>query len=141
MHRSGCTFLIVGVLTTGFGAVLFGIRLLALNRWTRVQGEVIDARIAGPDATRSYSANVTIGWTIGGLEYSNTFDDWGSDEDRASFERIIERYPKGSVAPILYNPADPSRAYLHADNKLHFLLLPAIVIFIGLVIAGIGYSI
>lgn len=141
MHWTGWIFLILGVLTTGFGTVLFGIRLFALKRWTRVHGKVIDSCIAGTDAARSHSANVTIRWNVDGRDYSKTFDDWGSDEARASFEKIVERYPQGSAAPILYNPADPSRAYLLADNELYFLLVPAIVIFIGFVIAGIGISV
>ena len=140
MHWTSWIFRILGALTTGFGAVLLCIRLLALRRWTRVHGQVIDACVAGPDSSRSYSANVTILWNAGGRDYSKTFDDWASDEPRAYFEKIIERYPKGSTAPILYNPDDPSRAYLQPDNKLHFVLVPAIVIFLGLVIAGIGYS-
>jgi Protein of unknown function (DUF3592) len=141
MHWTGWMFLVLGTLTTAFGAVLFAIRLRAHRRWTPTVGEVIDSIVAGPDATRSYSAQVTIRWKVGGQEYSNTFDDWSSDDSPALFEKIVARYPKRSAATILYNPADPSKAYLEADNKLYFLLVPAIVIFLGLVIASIGYSV
>jgi hypothetical protein len=134
-------FFVLGTLTTAFGAVLFAIRLRAHQRWTRTVGEVIDSIVAGPDATRSYSAHITIRWNAGGQEYSKVFDNWGSDDSLASFEKIVARYPKGSVAPILYDPAAPSSAYLEADNKLYFLLLPATVIFLGLVIASIGLSV
>jgi hypothetical protein len=141
MHWTAWTFLILGILTTGFGATLLVIRLRALQRWTGAQGQVVDSTVAGPDETRSYSANVTVRWMVDGQQYSRKFDNWGSDESRASFEKIVERYPTGSAPRILYNPADPSRAYLVADNKLPFLLVPAIVIFIGLVIVAIGCSI
>jgi hypothetical protein len=141
MRWTAWTFLILGILTTAFGAVLLVIRLRALQRWTHAQGEVIDSAVAGPDTTRSYSANITVRWMVDGQQYSKKFDNWGSDESHASFEKFVEHYPIGSAAPILCNPADPSRAYLDADNKLRFLLEPAIVIFVGLVIVAIGYSI
>jgi Protein of unknown function (DUF3592) len=122
------------------GIVLLATRLRALKRWTRVQGEVTESAVVG-DLDRAYSARITVRWQAGGSEYLKSFDNWGSDSCRAAFDNIIAHYPKGSTAPILYNPANPSRAYLDADNKLPFLLVPAIVIFVGLVIVAIGYSI
>jgi Protein of unknown function (DUF3592) len=133
-------FRILGILTAAFGAVLFAIRHRAHQRWTRTVGEVIDSIVAGPDATRSYSAHVTVRWNAGGQQYLKTFDNWGSDDSRASFDKIVAFHSQGSAAPIHYNPADPSQAYLDADNKLKFLAMPATVIFLGLVIAAIGYS-
>jgi hypothetical protein len=141
MHWTAWTFLILGILTTGFGAALLILRLRALQHWTRTHGEVIDSTVSGPDSDRSYSANVTARWNVDGQQYSKKFDNWGSDESRAFFERIVERYPVGSAPRILYNPANPSHAYLDADNKLPFLLVPAVVIFVGLVIVAIGCSI
>ena len=133
-------FFALGILTAALGVALFVIRLRVHQRWTRTEGEVIDSIVAGPDATLSYSAHVTVRWNAGGQQYLKTFDNWGSDESRASFDKIVARYSQGSAAPILYNPADPSQAYLDADNKLKFLAMPATVVFLGLVIAAIGYS-
>jgi Protein of unknown function (DUF3592) len=141
MHWTGWMFFVLGTLTTAFGAVLFAIRLRAHQRWTRTEGEVIDSIVAGPDAARSYSAHITVRWNAGGQQYSKVFDDWGSDDSHALFEKIAAGYPKGSAAPVLYNPADPSNAYLEADNKLYFLLVPATVIFLGLLIAAIGLAV
>ena len=112
MHWIGWSFLLLGILTAACGAVLLAIRLRAHQRWTHTEGKVVDSIVAGPDATRSYSAHVTVRWKVGGQEYSKAFDNWGSDESRGSFEKIVALYPKGSAAPILYNPADPSRAHL-----------------------------
>jgi len=134
-------FLILGLFTAGFGVVILAIRIVALRRWTRVEGEIIEAAVLGPDGEKEYSANVTVRWRANGFEFSKKFDNWGSGSRRDYFERIAAHYPKGSSTPILCNPANPAKAFLDAGYTLRFFMVPAIVIFCGLVIVMIGCSI
>jgi hypothetical protein len=139
MNRSWISwvFLILGLLTTGFGVVMLAIRMVALRRWIRVEGEIVDAAVLGPDGEKEYSANVTVRWRANGSEFSKKFDNWGSGR-RDYFERVAAHYPKGSSTPILCNPANPAKAFLDAGYTLRFFMVPATVIFCGLVIVMIG---
>jgi len=134
-------FLTLGALTAGFGIVTLTIRLIALRRWIRVEGEIIEAAVLGPDGEKEYSANVTVRWRANGSGFSKKFDNWGSGRGRDSFEQIAAHYPKGSSTPILYNPANPAKAFLDAGYTLRFFMVPGIVIFCGLVIVMIGCSV
>jgi hypothetical protein len=137
----GWVFLILGLGTSGFGVIMLAIRLVALRRWTRVEGEVIESAVLGPDGEKEYSANVTVRWRANGSEYSKKFDNWGSGRKRDTFEQIAAHYPKASSTPILCNPSNPSKAFLDAGYTLSFFLGPAILIVCGLVIAMIGFSV
>jgi hypothetical protein len=137
----GWVFLVLGLLTIGFGIVVLAIRMIALRRWTRVDGEIIESAVLGPDRDKEYWANVTVSWRANGAKYSKKFDNWGRGDERDSFEKIAARYREGSSAPVLFNPSNPSKAYLDAGYSPSFFILPATVIFCGLVIVMIGYSV
>lgn len=114
------------------------IRLIALQRWTHVQGEVTDSIVRGPDIDDNFSAKVTVRWKFNGADYSKDFDNWGQSTGRAGFDRLVARYPKGSAASILCDPSNPSSAFLDAGFNLSFLIVPAAVIFFALLGAALG---
>ncbi|MGA3189890.1 MAG: DUF3592 domain-containing protein [Bryobacteraceae bacterium] len=138
---TGWSFLILGLLTAVFGIVILAIRIIALQRWTHVQGEVIVSVVNGPDIEELYRPSITIRWKAGASEYSKKFNDWGSSGSPNSFRAILTRYPKGSPAPILCDPANPSRAFLGAGYTWSFLIAPVAVILGGLAAAILGYLI
>jgi hypothetical protein len=135
---TGWSFLILGLLTAVFGAVMLTIRLVALQKWTHLQGEVTDAVVQGPDLDDNFTAKVTVRWKFAGADYSKQFDNWGQSTGRESFDRILARYPKGSAAPILCDPAKPSSAFLDAGYSFSFLAVPSTVILLSLLIFGLG---
>lgn len=137
---TGWSFLILGLLTAIFGVVILTIRLLALQRWTNVQGEVLEAAVNGPDYDEQYSASVTMTWKFDGKPYSKRFAQWGNGGTAAA-ERIVTRYKKGSTASILCDPAHPSNAFFEAGYTLGFLIAPVGVILGGLTAMILGYFI
>jgi hypothetical protein len=129
--------IVLGLATVGFGIVVLAIRILALRRWTTVEGRVLESVVV--DTAGEFSARVTIRWNFNGSDYSRTFDDWGTDARRASHDLIVARYPKDGPAPILCNPANPSKAFLEAGHTLSFLMAPGGLILAGLAITAVGY--
>ena len=61
MHRPWISwvFLILGLLTAGFGVIMLAIRMVALRRWIRVEGEIVESAVLGPDGEKEYSTNIT----------------------------------------------------------------------------------
>ena len=127
----------LGLATVGFGIVVLAIRTVALRRWTMVEGQVLESVVHGVGG--EFSAKVTVRWNFNGSDYSRTFDNWGMDANRGSFDLIVARYPKGGSAPILCNPANPSKAFLEAGHTPSFLMVPGGLMFAGLAIAAVGY--
>jgi hypothetical protein len=78
-HRfwTAWSFLILGLLTAGLGAVMLTIRLRALKGWTHVEGHVTESAVRGPDMDDSFSATVTVRWQINGSDFSKEFSNWG----------------------------------------------------------------
>jgi hypothetical protein len=105
--------------------VVLAIRIVALRRWTTVEGQVLESVVV--ETAGEFSARVTVRWNFNGSDYSRTFDNWGTEARRASRDLIVARYPKGGPAPILCNPA------------LSFLMVPGGLILAGLAIAAVGY--
>jgi hypothetical protein len=127
----------LGAATIGFGIVLLAVRMVAMRRWTTVQGQVLESLVV--DTAGEFSARVTVRWNFNGSDYSRTFDNWGTDGRRGSYDLIVARCPKGGPAPILCNPANPSKAFLEAGHTLSFLMVPGGLILAGLTIAAVGY--
>jgi len=95
--------------------------------------------VIGPGVEEDFHANVTVRWKVKETEYSKKFNNWGTSTGRSSYDRIVARFPKGASAPILYDPANPARAYLDAGYKPGFFFAGAIAIFAGLTVAIVGY--
>jgi hypothetical protein len=127
----------LGLATVGFGIAVLAIRIVALRRWTTVEGQVLESVVV--NTAGEFSARVTVRWNFNGSDYSRTFDNWGTDARRGSYDSIVGRYPKGGPAPILCNPANPSKAFLEASHTLSFLMVPGGLILAGLAIAAVGY--
>jgi hypothetical protein len=140
-HRAWTSwgFLFLGCLTSIFGIVILTIRILALQRWSTVDGHVVESVVLGPDIDDNFTVHITIRWKFNGADYSKTFNNWGRSTGRSSFDRVVARYPPGSSAPILCNPANPSSAFLEARYTASFLIVPASVILGGIVAMILGY--
>jgi hypothetical protein len=138
---TGWSFIILGLATALTGIVILTIRILALQRWTAVEGEVLNSILEGPDIDEVYYPKITIRWTLNGGQFTKTFNNWGRAGAASSFDKIMARYPKGSRAPILCDPANPSRVFLEAGYTLSFFIAPAGVALGGIAATFLGYFI
>jgi hypothetical protein len=137
---TGWSFLVLGIAATLGATALLAYRVLALQRWANTQGRVVESKVFGPNDEGSYYAKVTVRWEVNSEGFSKGFATWGNG-GQAAAEKIVARYPQGSAAPILYNPAKPSRAFLDAKPGVGFFLAPVAAVFLSLAAAVLGYLI
>ena len=132
------SFIVLGLIALAASLVILGIRVVALERWTTVQGEVTNAVVSGPDEDGNFSAAVTVRWKLNGVESTKRFDNWGNGTGRTSYDAVVARHPKGSTTPILCDPSKPASAFLDAGYTFDFFFAPVLAVLcsLGFVVAG-----
>jgi len=120
----------------------------AVRRWPQATGTIVLSRIEEftirhdrPRRTmrgrrtlhRSYMPVVEYTYSVGGRDYSSR-SIWPSTEvsgDRKYAERIAARYPVGKIVFVYYDPADPKHAGLETGSSMHWFLLLAAAVCLG----------
>lgn len=132
-------FLLLGTI----GSVVFGPSLLRWNdaaNWPRVPAEILSGEIVSRNAARggrTVRPHFTWTYEFGGTRH--TGEGFGvarvSTNDRAAAEAILARYPVGSRAAVLVNPADPADSILERDPISHLIVLfvPPFFVLLGLI--------
>ena len=119
----GLLFVALGIAISVWGAVLLT-RAKASVSWPSVEGKIIAASVKTQTATpsggrtratsRTYKANVSYEYSVGGTRYSSdkvSFGEYG-DSDPEHARGIVGRYPAGKTVQVYYNPEKPDVAVL-----------------------------
>jgi hypothetical protein len=112
--------LVAGLAVCGM-ALSFQRRIRASHMWPHARGKVVEADIASEMSSSSSVAGGRLYWPEIAFEYevegrvyiANTVrlvECHSSNPEPA--ERLVRRYPKGTVVDVRYDPADPSQALL-----------------------------
>jgi hypothetical protein len=138
------SFLWLGLICAAFGLFLAVRRVIALVRWSAVDGQVVGSelkRTESVDGSVMYSALITIRWTAGEREVVKTFNQWGSASSESFYRKKVDRYPVGSNTEVRFDPAKPTDAFLEAGYTLGFFLFPLLFTVFGSAFAILGYFI
>lgn len=125
-----------------FGLPLVGLALSTfakdrrIARWPRAPGTVVSSRIASSTGTTrdkqgysqeytSYTPEVTYRYVIDGTEYEGSAVARGelSTTTRSAVEACVDRYAPGNAIEVLYDPTDPTTAYLEVRRSIGALIL------------------
>lgn len=121
--------LILGIVSV-IGAIFFFNKALDIHKntdgsekWPYVEGKVIKSKPAGLVRKRRgtmpilYGVDIRYTYGVNGLEYTSDVVLIGGVTPADSseiYERYLERYPKGSIVKVYYNPARPENAVLES---------------------------
>ena len=113
----------------GFIAIVVAVKLRqvrAASRWPSVSGEVVSARGSVKTVTTHHAtydenedktekrnfARITYKYVVGGKQYTCSRLSIGEDLGNDDVQAKLERYPKGRVVEVFYDPAKPGKAVL-----------------------------
>lgn len=113
----------------GFFAIMLTVKLRqvrAASRWPSVPGEIVSARTSSKKVTTHHAtydeqedrkerrnfARITYRYMVGGKQYVSSRLSLGEDLGNADVQATLERYPKGRVVEVYYDPAAPGKAVL-----------------------------
>jgi hypothetical protein len=142
-----------------FGLPLVGLALITfakdrrIAKWPRAPGTIISSRIASSSHTSrdkdgysrqytSYSPEVSYSYAVGGTEYEGSaFARVNvSTTTRAVVAACVDRYPPGQAIRVLYDPTDPTTAYLEVRRSMGAAILlgfGGLLMAIGVLIVGL----
>lgn len=113
----------------GFFAIVITVKLRevrAASRWPSTQGEIISSKSSAKTVTTHHAtydenedkvekrnfARITYRYTVNGKQFTcdrlSVGEDLGNDDVRGK----LERYPKGRMVEVFYNPEKPGKAVL-----------------------------
>ena len=135
------------VFLAGAGFTGIGIHGLASGfqsrSWPSTESRIKQSKVerrthrSGVDRTTAYFAVVTYEFTVHGASYMGdrvSSSDVGRDSKFA--ERIVDRYPKGSITKVYYNPENPSECLLEPGVQGKAFIAPSIGLFL-LLLGGV----
>ena len=113
----------------GFFAIVVTVKLRevrAASRWPSVPGEIVSARGSVKTVTTHHAtydenedktekrnfARITYKYMVGGKQYTSSRLSIGEDLGNDDVQAKLERYPKGRVVEVFYDPAKPGKAVL-----------------------------
>lgn len=142
-----------------FGLPLVGLALSTfakdrrIARWPTSPGKILSMRVASSTTTsrdkdghaRSYTSfrpEVTYTYSVAGIEYEGCAIARGgvATSNRAAAAAYEERYAPGKDVDVLYDPADPTTAYLEVKLSIGAAILlgfGGLLMSIGLLIIGL----
>lgn len=148
----------------GGAFVLFGLPLVGLAlstfakdrriaKWPRAPGTILVTRISSSTRTSrdkdgydrqytSFTPEVSYSYAVEGTEYEGSVVARGgvSTSNRAAADACIERYPSGKAIDVLYDPTDPTTAYLEVRRSIGGVILlgfGGVLMAIGVLIIGL----
>lgn len=95
---------------------------LRMRRWPRAEGVVVRSEIVRVDDGESiiYRPLVQCSYHVDGTGYVTEALHPGHENHSSSFEshwrRVVDRYPAGAEVAVIYNPKNPSEAFLRRAN-------------------------
>ena len=112
-----------------FFAIIVTVKLRevrAAARWPSVQGEILSARATAKKVTTHHAtdeenedrteqrnfARITYRYVVGGKKYTCSRLSIGEDLGNDDVAGKLERYPKGRMVEVFYDPAKPGKAVL-----------------------------
>ena len=112
-----------------FFAIMVTVKLRevrAASRWPSVSGEIVSARSSAKEVTTHHAtydenedktekrnfARITYKYVVGGKKYVSSRISIGEDLGNDDVQAKLERYPKGRVVEVFYDPAKPGKAVL-----------------------------
>jgi hypothetical protein len=138
---------IIILILAGLGMLLLIIYLRNLARvwasgdWSAVQGTIMESWIEESTTsdeegteTRRYAPKVRYRYTVMGVEYLGDRIAFGPGRsgNRASAEKVLARYPKGSATLVYYDPNNPDEAVLERSLSRAFLMSGAVFIAVAI---------
>jgi len=108
--------IILGLFTvTGIGTTIWGVWILARARrsagWPGIDGEIISCNKA--DDADSLLPDIRFAYTLAGKRYEKNIDfPSGTSPTQQLSDSYVQRFPRGKVVRVFYNPADPEEATL-----------------------------
>jgi hypothetical protein len=148
----------------GGAFVLFGLPLVGLAlstfakdrriaKWPRTQGTILVSRISSSTNTArdkdgydrqytSHTPEVSYSYAVEGTEYEGSVIARGgvSTSNRKVAVASIDRYPPGKAVDVLYDPTDPTTAYLEVRRSIGGVILlgcGGLLMGIGVLIIGL----
>ncbi|MFB3827453.1 MAG: DUF3592 domain-containing protein [Bryobacteraceae bacterium] len=140
----GAVFALVGAgLLAGAGWSANG-RFRILKEWPVAQATVTQSEVVpyrDSDGDLMHRTVVEFQYTAAGRAFTTPGQSDYSSSSFRDMKRMADRFPKGSVHPIKYNPEDPSDISFTYGYNFGFFFLPLLLGGMGLVFAVTGVSI
>ena len=129
MLRINPNLIILSLFTlTGVATIIWGWIATAKNKrvrdWPAVDGVITECRPESED--NDLLPHIEFGYTVGGRDYVTTLQYPRSLTPDEEFKaRCLEKYPKGAVVSVHYDPTDPSNANILGVISDHWLIIGA----------------
>ncbi|MBI5295809.1 MAG: DUF3592 domain-containing protein [Chloroflexi bacterium] len=127
-----------------FSLFMFGIIIYlriasnAVKNWPSVPGKVTTSRVSYESSTDKTNATPFIAYTydVDGKTYKegSISPSILTVSDKINAEKVVARYPRGSVVTVCYNPKNPSQAVLEKNSQAQIGGMYGILIFGNLLI-------
>ncbi|MCX7047586.1 MAG: DUF3592 domain-containing protein [Candidatus Sumerlaeota bacterium] len=146
-----------GVIVTAIGALDFS-RAFASWSWTPTQATIVETQLRWYPGARSsqrggsYNVDVTYSYQADGEQcvYTDRYPKrsllldlglfTGYYHSRSSAQAVADLYPRGSIAPVVFNPALPKDSRLETPLESGFRRNAAIELAMGILLALGGFA-
>jgi len=140
--------LIIGILSI-IGGMFFFVKALGISKnvgagadWLSVEGKVIKSELTSTWSSNAggvnYHLNIEYVYTVNGKDFTSDVVAFGGVLD-GNFpkmrKRYIERYPKGGVVKVYYDPAKPENAVLEPNENIaiFYYVVASVFVLLGIV--------
>jgi hypothetical protein len=122
-----------------FGIIIYlRIATNAVKNWPSVPGKVTTSRVSYKSSSDKTDATpfITYVYDVDGKTYKEGGISPGvlTLSDKMDAEKVVARYPRGSVVTVYYNPKNPSQAVLEKNSQAQIGGMYGILIFGNLLI-------
>lgn len=137
----GAVFGLVGVGLLAGAAWSANGRYRILKQWPVAQATVIESGVESyrdSDDDLMYRTVVAFRYAAAGREFTTPSQTDYSSSSFRDMKRMADRFPKGSVRPIKYNPEDPNDISFTYGYNFGFFFMTVLLGGMGLVFTAVG---
>ncbi len=142
---------ILAMIASGLGALYFSgslYKYMKTSSWKKTQATIVDSKLktveASADSDAYYEPVIHYKYSDGLKEYMSgnvyPFGAYQGTGVESAAQKIVNKYQKGMVVPVHYNPSRHDESFLLREGnvpRLIFLMM-CIVIFVSMIMAFMG---